>query len=336
MKLLILLSFINLAPQEDLFPLIDKGLGYLYREDYEKAESLFSLICNKAPSMPLGYLFKAVLLDRYMIDFSTDRYEKEYFNLLDTTIYLCNNKLLKERDKKVKALFYFYKGSALSYKATRWARKGSLVKALKDAKNAVAQLSLALKMDSTLFDAYLGLGVYDYAMGFLDKYFDWLPFVNNHKEMGIKRVKRAMEKGRFTKTLAKETLIWMYLYNDKPLKALGLAKGLCREYPDTRFSLWTLATCDTSIHRWWDALKTYKSLIPLIEKKQPDCYYCLSLLYYHIAQCYKELGKKGEAYTALERSSEILKREEKREKRAKNLRKKIEKLREVIKGVDNY
>ncbi len=335
MKLLIILSFISLIrPLENIQPLIDEGLDHLYREDYEKADSLFSLLCDKFP--PLGYLFKGFLLDRYMVDFSTDRFEGRYFALLDTTVSLSDRLLEKSIGRRQKSFLHFIKGSALSYKATRWARKGDLIKALKNAKGAVAQLSLALKMDSTLFDAYLGLGVYDYAMGFLDRYFDWLPFVNNHKEMGIKKVKWAMERGRFTKTLAKETLVWMYLYNGEPLKALGLAKELCREYPDARFSLWTLATCDTFMHKWWDALKTYKSLIPLIEKRQPDCYYCLSLLYYHIAQCYKELGKERDAYIALERSSEILKREEEREERARKLRKRIERLREVIKGLDNY
>lgn len=333
MKIVIL--FLALLKTVPFLPTIEKGLNHLYHEEYEKAESLFSQICDEASLEPLGYLFRAVLLDRYMIDFSTDRPEKEYLQLLDTTLSLCDTRLLKIRSRREEALLYFYKGSALSYRSTRYGRKGNFIKAIKDAGRAKSELSSALRMDSTLYDSYLGLGLYAYAMDFLSKYFAWLPFIDTHKEEAMEKVKIAMEKGKFTKTLAKEALIWMYLYDQNYPEARRLAEELCREYPNTRFSLWTLATCDTSAHRWGDALKNYQALIPLIEKGQSGCHYCLALLYYHIAKCYKELIRGREAYQSLDVSLSILKKERERKGKTEDLKKKIKKLRKALKRLDN-
>jgi len=89
MKLLLFILFFT-APDslfwEPLESLIIKGLEFSFAEKYQDADFYFDLAIRNYPESPIGYLYKAGLLDLYMIDFETDVYENRFYELLDRAI----------------------------------------------------------------------------------------------------------------------------------------------------------------------------------------------------------------------------------------------------------
>ena len=103
--------------------------------------------------------------------------------LIEKTIQLVNKNQKDniEVSDSTKAQYLFYLGSSYGYRGFFEGRKGNWYSALSDGLKAINLLDESVEMDSTLMQAYLGIGTYDYWSSSKIKFALWLPFIPDNQ-----------------------------------------------------------------------------------------------------------------------------------------------------------
>jgi len=98
----------------------------------------------------------------------------------------------------------------------------------------------AVKLEPELYDAVLGLGMFDYYVATIPKFAGWLAKIvlGGDRERGLKQIRLAAEKGRYAKVTAQMILVEIYLedpfgaYN--PKEGLRLMREVHAQYPGSQ------------------------------------------------------------------------------------------------------
>jgi tetratricopeptide (TPR) repeat protein len=269
-----------------------QGIQASFREDYALAETWFNTLVRMAPEDPAGYFFLAALYHAQMIDYESDFREEELYANVNIAKKFARQKI---RDNDKDAWAHVILGNSYGVKAVYNAMKGKWWSGLNEGLYAKSALKQAVKLDSELGDAYVGLGSYHYWASVKTRSFWWLPFVGDHREMGISQTKLAYEKSVFSKAAAASGLIWMYLNQKQYDEAISLAREMQSEYPEGKSFLWPLAQAQFEKRSWNDALSTYGELLNRLEEYypsgNPDQSYNIIEARYYVAHCLFSLGK---------------------------------------------
>jgi len=201
----------------------DRGIAQMYRLEFDKAEGEFREIVKFSPEDPAGYFALAALAWwRYSQNFDNqaglDAVEREFMVNADKAIELSQRLIREERDLDQA---YFFMGSAYGLEGRWYAVKRSWWSAYTHGRKGRKYLKKCVELNPAVYDAYLGLGIFDYyaatlpgALGLGAKL-----FVGGDKRRGIEYVKVAREKGRFFKMEARFFLIEIYSMHEGDFKA---------------------------------------------------------------------------------------------------------------------
>jgi tetratricopeptide (TPR) repeat protein len=216
---------------------LEQGLWWLYHLKYEEARQLFERYTAQNPKDPAGYFYKTAA-DWWQLAQQFDKKLPEIEKRLEAdfqdTVRVAEALEESTKDKKIKALAHLYGGGAEGLKGRWLVTQGRYVKAYFLGKSGNKQLKQALEYDPELYDAYLGLGIYDY-------YTDTLPgikkvlanlFIHGDKKRGLKEIHLAIEKGQHAPVEAMMFLIEIYTWQERtPERALSYAQQLHHEFP---------------------------------------------------------------------------------------------------------
>ncbi len=201
----------------------DRGIAYMYRLDFDRAGEEFREIVKLDPQNPAGYFALAALSWwRYSQNFdmqdSFKSMENEFLSNSDKVIDL-SKKMVKEGRSLDQA--YFFMGSAYGLQGRWYAVRRSWFKAYLRGKKGRKYLKKCVDVNPAVYDAFLGLGIFDYyaatlpgALGLGAKL-----FVGGDRRRGMEYVKLAKDKGRFFKVEARFFLIEIYSMHEKDFKA---------------------------------------------------------------------------------------------------------------------
>ena len=277
-----------------------EAMEYGMRERYMQAEALMNDIISDYPDEPSPYILKAAMLDLYMGDYEVNTREKEFYDLLKTGEKKADAVIKsadESGDQRKLAWGYFYKGAAIGFKAFRKGR-GNPASAVTIAWDAVDNLALCLQTDSTIYDAYYPLGMYDYTISELPKSISWLPFIKDkdtRKQKGIEELERAYRQGDYTKDLAQFSLVWVYQNEGRINDSYRLAKDLVARYPESRTFRWLLGSNQRKLGKWREAEETYSELVYLVLNEQVQRPHNVLMATYWCAQAKFYSGKYEEA-----------------------------------------
>lgn len=274
----------NLNPPE-VEVLIKKGLEYSYQMDYGRAQECFNEVTKIAPENPCGYFFQAALLQYYMIDFDTFSKEGEFYYYLNQAMEK-SQKILKIEEN---AWAHFYLGAAHIYRATYegWHRRYFV--ALREGQRSEPQLKRALALDSTLADAWLGLGTLEYFMARANRYVFGLKLFGD-AQRGINNIKKAMEHGRYFNVTAQHSLAWALTEDGKPEEAKAYTQNLLARYPENRVFFWELVNIYLAEKDWDRTIQTVQLLLDNTLKNQPDCHANIATAKLKMAKAYYGRG----------------------------------------------
>ena len=201
----------------------DRGLAYMYRLEFDKAEAEVTEIVRLAPESPAGYFALAALAWwRYSQNFdlpgSHKAVEDEFFSRSKKVIELSEKMAGEGRDPDQA---YFFMGSAYGLHGRWYAVQHSWWRAYTHGRKGRKYLKKCVEANPAVHDAYLGLGIFDYyaatlpgALGLGARF-----FAGGDRERGIDYVKAARDKGRFFKLEARFFLIEIYSRHEKDYKA---------------------------------------------------------------------------------------------------------------------
>lgn len=250
---------------------IERGFRFTYQERYEDARKEFEKLIRGDPESPAGYFYLAGLLGLYMNDFSTLSTEEEFLFNIEKAVEKAEKWIMKSHTSfsphPSLAWAYFYMGGSYGYRAYHHYQKRAYLRSFNDTLKAFESFKKSLELDSTLYDAYMGMGGYHY---FMSEIWGVFPFVGKEPEEGIREVRLAMEKGRYSRIAAKNGLILLLLREKQYPSALQLSLELIGEYPNNRTFNWILAKVFQEMGDWERALMTYERLFQLIREGQPE------------------------------------------------------------------
>ncbi len=201
----------------------DRGIAWMYRLEFDKAEAEFRQLVALDPRSPAGYFALAALSWwRYSQNFDMEGsfkdIEKEFISNSEKVIDLSERMIDEERDLDQA---YFFMGGAYGLEGRWYAVQRSWWRAYTHGRKGRKYLKKCVEANPAVYDAYLGLGIFDYyaatlpgTLGLAAKL-----FVGGDRARGMEYVRLARDKGRFFKVEARFFLVEIYSMHERDYKA---------------------------------------------------------------------------------------------------------------------
>ena len=126
------------------------------------------------------------------------------------------------------------------------------------------------------------------------EFLDWIPFYDDETEIGIEKLRKAVQYASYNSHLAVNSLIWIYIDQKDFITAIEIGQKAVYEFPASRYFKWGLARAyeelnpDSSIQLYYDILESFS--------RETDQNSINSIILKHlIAQQYVKLGEKKKA-----------------------------------------
>ncbi|MCQ2410656.1 MAG: hypothetical protein MJ053_03980 [Elusimicrobiaceae bacterium] len=227
---------IKLPP--DIMTYATEGINGVYSLDYPTAQKNIQRVFAQEPDHPFAHFGNAMIAwSRYEYEFETsdDSQRKVFEDILDNSISGIKRWLKTHPDDPngYMGLGALYGLRALfSMRTRRW------ITAYFSGRLAIKNLERSLALDPTYYDAFFGLGIYQYFTGTLPSVIKILAKVvaiRGNPDEGVRQLNIAREKATFTSDSAKLILIEVQnvrggKYYD-PQKSLEFIRQLHAKYP---------------------------------------------------------------------------------------------------------
>ncbi|WP_428897240.1 hypothetical protein Dip518_001027 [Parelusimicrobium proximum] len=301
----------NYALPADGHKFASDGMKAMYALEMDAAFASIQMAEDKYPGHPYITMGK-IIAEWTRYDYEYDKTDKEqakkFISLLNDSITSINT-WLKTHPQDAHA--YFALGGAYGMKGRMNMESRSWVSAYFNARKGVKLLNKALETDPELYDAYYGLGMYEYYAGTLPgvvKVLGKIVSIKGNTAKGIEYLELAKEKGDFTKDAAHLLLTELYINRFSAEfdaeKGITLAKEFIKKYPAPPLYRYMLITGEYENGNYDEVIKLSKELISKIGKAKfyTDLY--LPRAYGSYAAALMAQGKYKEAQKILETAKE--------------------------------
>ncbi len=228
----ILLFTTVLFCQQDVERQLLKGLDACYNFNWDQANQIFQSLIEKYPDDPRGYHFESSIYLWYYLG-GKDKNDLDEFEKYSDLALSKGEAILSRNEKNETALYIL--GANYNYRAIAFGREGNFLDAAWATKKSESFLSKVLEINPQRIDAYLGLGLYNFAVAQIPSAFKWalnLVGISGDKDTGVKYIENAAENGNYAKVEAKYYLaqIDMEFLIDYE-SAAAILKKLVKRYP---------------------------------------------------------------------------------------------------------
>ncbi len=182
-----------------------------------------------------------------------------YFS--DKSLELVNQKLIQKNTPELKYLI----GSIYYNKSIAEARSGNFLQALWTSNQMKSNLEEAVKLKPDFYDAFLGLGLYNFALSQIPSTLEWaanLVGITADKELGLTYINKTVKKGKLSKIDAQYYLSQLYsrVIVDHPA-AKELLNNLVKRYPKNLLFNFSLAWVEYELNDLANAEKHLRFVI---------------------------------------------------------------------------
>jgi len=248
---------------------ISEGIEEVFAGRFPRALEICDQIVAMDPDSPVGHFYRgATYWWMYLIDPEDEEVGRHVEENLRLAIERGNARLKTDPDD-VEALFYL--GGAYGFRAryrileTRWWG------AAWDGKKAKELLEKVSALRPDWIDANLGLGMYNYYVDVLPKYFQILRVVAfipaGDRDKGLRQLRLAMREGTYTRSEAQFFLLDIMKDHEKDyVTALQLTRDLARRYPENPFfPLMKVLIFVNHLGRWREAIAALEDLLARLD-----------------------------------------------------------------------
>ncbi len=204
-----------------------------YRFDFEEAQSKFESLIEKYPSAPSGYLGIA----KMHLWFFLGAQDPGEFGIFEkyASLALEKGEAMADKYPDSKEVLYLL-GEINTMRAIAFTTKGSTLDAFWATKSAIGYYEDVLDLDPEFYDAYLGIGLFKYALSYVPGVFQWalsLTGLSADEELGLKYIEYAAKGGKRFQTEALFHLSKMYMdYVANYTESEKILDELLAKYPD--------------------------------------------------------------------------------------------------------
>ncbi len=244
------------APTQQGITTARQGMQLLMDGDIDGAIQVFRQVEQADPESPLGYVLEAdanwwkiYLTEGNLIDPDVFEALSEKVTPYDADFQRLSNLAIQKAEAQIhghqdEARAFLYEGFACALQARLEALRDHSLATARAAKKMRSLSLTALKLDPTLYDADLGVGIYNYFEATLPTYVKMLRFLihlpGGNRELGLQQLQIAADKGEITKGEAQFHLAKNFSRNNERqyARSLEIFQAMVREYPDN--PLWKL------------------------------------------------------------------------------------------------
>jgi len=228
----------SVSPEMD--KLLRESIDAIYKMDFDGADKVLDKAIALEPDYPHAYLGRAandLIRFAYGVE-EDDPALIKTFQAKTAVAVKVAEAYLKTHPKDPDVLFVL--GSAHGVAGRLAIVQRQWLKAFGHGRTSMKTIRLAVKLDPELYDAQLGLGMFDYYVATIPKFAGWLAKIvlGGDRERGIRRVKIAAEKGDYAKTSAQLILVEIFIEDPfgarNPPEALKLMRIVHARYPDSQ------------------------------------------------------------------------------------------------------
>lgn len=214
------------------------GINGVYSLDFDTAQENISWVFEAYPEHPFAHFGNAMIAwSRYEYEFETsdDAQRKVFEKILDDSIAGIK-RWIKANPQDSNG--YMGIGALYGLRALFNMRNRNWITSYFAGRKAISNLEKSLKLDPTYYDAYFGLGIYEYFAGTLPsviKVLAKIVAIKGNPDEGVKFLNLAREKAHFTSDSAK--LILIEVQNTRgskfyaPEKSLEYIRQLRAKFP---------------------------------------------------------------------------------------------------------
>ncbi len=211
---------------------ISRGLDACYSFNWEQAEQIFKSMIEKYPDDPRGYHYESSIYLWYYLG-GKDKNDLDTFEVYSDQAIEKGEAILSANEKSEMALYIL--GANYNYRAISFGRAGNYLDAAWATKKSESFLSQLLELNPKRMDAYLGLGLYNFAVAQIPSAFKWalnLVGISGNKDTGVKYIEIAAENGNFAKVEAQYYLAQIDMDFLIDYESSGaILKKLVKKYP---------------------------------------------------------------------------------------------------------
>jgi len=281
--------------------LLLQGLHQVHIEEYNQALVTFEELIQHHPQHPVGYFCASAVYKTIMQNYRITAFEPQLDSLLNLTIKTGNEAI---QNNEQDALAYFYLGGAYGFRGLHKVRKRDYWGAFKDGLNGISNLKKAVKIDTSLYDAYYGLGTFHYWRSAKSKILRLLIF-RNDQQKGINEVWKAIEKGSYTDIEGKYALVAIYYDYGDYEKAFSVNQELYELFPTNPSCLYMRCQLYEQQGNWEQAKQTSQQLLShLLNSDYQSIGYEVEC-HYRIAHCHYKLGELDAALEQVKKALEL-------------------------------
>jgi tetratricopeptide (TPR) repeat protein len=281
--------------------LLLQGLHQVHIEDYDQALVTFEGLIKHRPQHPVGYFCAAAVYKTIMQNYRITAFEPQLDSLLNLTIKIGNEAI---QNNEQDALAHFYLGGAYGFRGLHKVRKRDYLGAFKDGLNGMSNLKKAVKIDTSLYDAYYGLGTFHYWRSAKSKILRFLIFRNDRKK-GIKEVWKAIEKGSYTDIEGKYALVAIYYDYADYEKAFSVNQELYELFPTNPSCLYMRCQLYEQLGNWEQAKQTFQQLLTHLKNSEYSSIGYEVECHYRIAHCHYKLSESEQALTHVKKALDL-------------------------------
>lgn len=253
---------------------LTEGIDRLYSLDYEASRAAFRRLIELEPDNPWGYLFEAGGIwwqssQEYGLFKDTPTLQGLFEQDVEAALRKAQAYIDDKKDPRRRADGYFVSGMTLGTRGQWNVMKGRWLAAYFDGKKAVKHLNKCVKLDAEYYDAYLGLGLFDYQAarfsGFL-RLGAALTGMRGDEKRGLQRIHLAVEKARYANRQAAQLLANLYItdYHDDA-RALPVLLELRRMFPGSVYFVFLEARARHRLGDWDGAVALGRKLFAAAE-----------------------------------------------------------------------
>jgi len=261
--------------------IVDAG----FRDDYARADSIADDLKARYPEHPIGFVMQAAMKQSEMLNMEHFDFEDEFYKLLQ---------LSEEKSEAIidlaphDAWAWYCLGLARGSRAVYDARKGSWWSATRRGIKAKRAFTECIRSDSTFYDAYVGLGSFHYWRTVKTRSVNWLPFVQDDREEGLRELNLAINRSLFSVDFARNALMWILIDKEDYAEAESLAVEMQRKYPEGRKFLWGIAEARLKLNNYTGAEAVFAELIDRIDIDSANNNFNVVECRFQLAQIYIE------------------------------------------------
>lgn len=246
------------------------GIDLTFQQRYASADSVFRLLATLYPDHPVGVLYQAGLRETLAMDYEMDL-EKNGFDSLMAIAIKKSDALLEE--DRTSIWNRFFRGTALGYESYASAYRGEWFGAVQKAMASANEFRKCIEQDSSFIEACAGVGTYLYWKSRKTEFLNWLPFIKDERQEGLRLLKVSAERATLNRYTAVNSLISIYLDAENYPASEEYARVGLERYPSNRSFLWGLATSLDRGNKKSEAIQAYELLLRAIREDTRENHY---------------------------------------------------------------